>query len=67
MEFSDAQFWWIVAGSAAAVILISAVADHRRQKRNNVNDVGFMPWTGITVFAVLVALMATAVAIKASL
>jgi acetyl esterase/lipase len=67
MDFWDKHFWWGIAGAGALLIIVSAVADRRRQKRRNVNKVGFMPWTGITVLAVMVALMATAIAIKMSL
>ncbi len=65
-DFWDANLWWVIAASAAVLILVSAVADRRRQRRQDVDDVGFMPWTGITVFAVMIALMATAIAIKLS-
>jgi hypothetical protein len=67
MNYWGNHIWSSVAAAGALVIFISAVADRRRQKRINFEKVGFMPWTGITVFAVMVTLMATALAIKGSL
>jgi hypothetical protein len=64
MDLRDNYYWWIIAAGAACTVLISALADQRRQKRVRVENVGFMPWTGITLIAVMIALMATAMAIK---
>ena len=45
-----------VAGSVAAALAVLAwLADHRRMRRSNPDDVGFMPWTGIFVVALLAA------------
>lgn len=46
------------------IVLISSVADRRRHRRRDINDVGFMPWTAITVFAVLGTVLSAALAIK---
>jgi hypothetical protein len=53
-----------VSGISAALVLVSSLADRRRNRRANINDVGFMPWTAITVMSVLVAVIAAALAIK---
>lgn len=58
------HIWTIVAAGAAAVVLISSVADRRRQKRNNIEDVGFMPWTFMTILSMLLTVVAAALAIK---
>jgi hypothetical protein len=47
--------------------VISIFADRRRSARVRLEDVGFMPWTGITVMAVLLTVMAIALAIKSEL
>jgi len=52
--------WW-AAGGAAALALIAAAADWRRQRRRDLDRVGFMPWqplqfAGILAAAVLIAL-----------
>ena len=49
---------------AALAFVVSSVADYRRQKRTDIEAVGFMPWTAISVFSALFALMAGALALK---
>ena len=49
---------------SAVVVLISSLADRRRQKRTNIEDVGFMPWTLMTILAMLLTVVAAALAIK---
>jgi hypothetical protein len=49
---------------SGVAVLVSSLADRRRHRRSNINDVGFMPWTAITVFSVLAAVIAAALAIK---
>lgn len=46
------------------MVLISAWADRRRQRRNNLEAVGFMPWPLITILATLSALFSFALALK---
>ena len=70
MYLLDADFWdnhvWIASSMVSALlVLISTVADRRRQKRTRIDDVGFMPWTGITVISVLAMVITAAFAIKA--
>ena len=70
MYLLDADFWdnhvWIASSMMSALlVLISTVADRRRQKRTRIDDVGFMPWTGITVISVLAMVITAAFAIKA--
>jgi len=45
-------------------VLVSSLADRRRHNRMNIEDVGFMPWTTITVFSVLAMVLSVALAIK---
>ena len=70
MYLLDADFWdnhvWIASSMVSALlVLISTVADRRRQTRKRIDDVGFMPWTGITVMSVLATVITAAFAIKA--
>ena len=70
MYLLDTDFWdnhvWIASSMVSALlVLISTVADRRRQKRKRIDDVGFMPWTGITVISVLAMVITAAFAIKA--
>ncbi len=49
---------------AAIAVLGSSIADRKRQRRIRIDNVGFMPWTGITVLATLTAVVAAALALK---
>jgi hypothetical protein len=62
--FWDNHLWLGTAIVSGVVVLISSVADRRRHRRTNMEDVGFMPWTAITVFSVLATVIAAALAIK---
>jgi hypothetical protein len=63
----DNHFWEIAASCCAALVAVSAFADRRRNRRMHLEDVGFMPWTGITVMSVLLTVVAIAFAIKSYL
>ena len=58
------HFWTAVSLTSALIALISSCADRRRHKRTKIDNVGFMPWTAITVFSVLGTVLAAALAIK---
>ncbi|HEV7232935.1 MAG TPA: hypothetical protein VGN36_01725, partial [Sphingorhabdus sp.] len=58
------HFWTGMSVLSGAIVLVSSLADRRRNRRRDINDVGFMPWTAITVFAVLATVVAAALAIK---
>lgn len=55
---------WTLAGASAALAALSSFADWKRQRRRDLDQVGFMPWTLLTVLGVLAALMFAAVALK---
>lgn len=57
--------WTVFAMAAAMLSAVSIFADSRRQKRTQIERVGFMPWTGISILAIMVTLLSTALAIKA--
>lgn len=49
---------------AALLFALAELADYRRRNRRDVDKVGFMPWRGIALASVAVALFATAFALK---
>lgn len=62
--FWDNHGWAAIAFVAALIATVSILADRRRARRSRIDDVGFMPWTGITVFSMLVTLVAAALELK---
>ena len=52
-------------GIAAAIALIAWLADRRRMRRSDPDAVGFMPWTAVFFWAVLVALATLGLALRA--
>lgn len=57
------QQLWGGAAVAALVAVISGVSEHRRQRRRDLDRVGFMPWTLIQVLAMLAAMILASLAI----
>jgi hypothetical protein len=62
--FEGLQFWTWASIFSALVVVISSFADWRRTRRHDINAVGFMPWTAITLFAVLASVISAALALK---
>lgn len=62
--FLTKHAWGGISLLAAVTVFVSSVADKRRQRRNKFDDVGFMPWTAMTVMATLGTVIAAALAIK---
>lgn len=55
---------WTLAGAALAVSAFAAWREHRRQRRANLDRVGWVPWNFIQVMGGLAALVAAALAVK---
>lgn len=62
--FEGLQFWTLVSIGSAIVVAISSFADWKRTRRHDINAVGFMPWTAITLLAVLASVISAALALK---
>jgi hypothetical protein len=63
-EIWDDHFWVIAAIFCALIVLVSIIADRHRHNRTRIEDVGFMPWTGMTVSGVILTVISIAFAIK---
>ncbi|PNU04911.1 hypothetical protein [Novosphingobium guangzhouense] len=54
----DSLVLMTVCGSLAALIAaIALLGDHRRHRRKDIERVGFMPWTPIFFFSLMVAVL----------
>ena len=58
------HLWIAIALLSAVVVVVSSLADRRRNRRMNIEAVGFMPWTVITVMSVLATVLSIALALK---
>ena len=58
------SFWGELAVAAVIVAVVVSIAEHRRDNRSDIDKVGFMPWTTITMLAILTALISAALAFK---
>lgn len=60
--------WWTwhaaLGAIAVAVAALAWLADRRRMRRSDPDAVGFMPWTSVFFWAVLVALVTLGLAIR---
>lgn len=55
---------WIAVGIWVAVAAASGLAEWRRERRADLDQVGWMPWTFIQVMALLGAVVTAAFAIR---
>jgi len=58
------HFWTLLSIGSGLLVLVSSFADRRHHRRTNINKVGVMPWTTITVFSVLSTVVTAALAVK---
>lgn len=62
--FISNHFWTVISVLSGVLVIVSSLADRRRNRRQNIENVGFMPWTAITVMSVLATVVTAALAIK---
>ena len=62
--FDSFSLWGELAAAAVVIAVAASVAEHRRDNRADIDKVGFMPWTTITMLAILTALISGALAFK---
>lgn len=60
----DYHMWAVVAVASAVIAAVSIFADWRRNKRKTIGTVGYVPWTGISMLAIGMTLIASALAFK---
>lgn len=65
MDFEDpSHLLWAAAAFFAALVALAAWRDHRRTRRRDVDRPGWVPWTGITLLAMLMALVCAGLALR---
>lgn len=57
--------WAVIALLSAMASAAFILADRRRQRRVRLDPVGFVPWTGLSVFAMGLTLIAAVLAVRA--
>jgi hypothetical protein len=57
--------FWTGAGASLAVALVAGLLDWRRNRRRDLDSVGWMPWRGIQAAAFFAALAFAAIALHA--
>lgn len=55
---------WTTAGVAAGVAVIAALADRRRVRRTDLDRVGWVPWSAVLFFGLMIAAISAALALK---
>lgn len=58
------SIWGQLALAMSALAGTAAIADARRMRRRDFDRVGFMPWSMIFILSLVVAVCATAFALK---
>ena len=49
------MLWWIAAGVAVGVAVLAGVADWRRNRRDDLDRVGWIDWRSAQMFALIAA------------
>jgi hypothetical protein len=61
----QAQHWyWVGAAAALLLATVAGIAEARRQRRDRLDDIGWVPWRGIQVAAVFTFLAAVILGFK---
>lgn len=61
---SDAGRWTLIAAFALLFAIYGWLADRQRMRRRNPDRVGWVPWTGLFLLALLVAAVAGGLAVR---
>jgi hypothetical protein len=63
-EMTTQAMLWTAAGCAGSVAVFATGAEWLRNRRRNLDSVGWMPWQGISLFAFLGAVVLVALAMR---
>jgi uncharacterized membrane protein SpoIIM required for sporulation len=63
-DYDPAQLLWGAAGLLLLLAMLAALAEHRRNRRRNLDQPGWAPWNLIQILAFMLALAAAALAIR---
>jgi hypothetical protein len=63
-EITTQQLLWALAGTALLVAACAAWAEHRRNRRRDLDRPGIVPWNLIQVLAFLAVLASAGLALK---
>lgn len=55
---------WALSAIAATLAGVAAYADRRRQTRDDLDRVGMVPWPGVHLAAIVIAIVAAALAVR---
>lgn len=59
------RYWLLIVGGAAALLAIVAwIGDHRRSRRDDLDRVGFVPWTDVFFWSTMVAVLLLGLGIR---
>jgi hypothetical protein len=61
---STQDLLWVGAGASAALALVAGIADWRRNRRGNIDAVGWVPWRGMHLVAIAAALACAFLALR---
>ncbi len=56
--------WWMLAGAASLLAVASGYAEHRRNRRRDLDRPGWVPWALLQVLAAIAAVLAITLALK---
>ena len=63
-EAEPTTLLWFLSGVLLLLALGSAVAEHRRRKRRNLDKPGWVPWDLLQILSFLAAIIAAVLALK---
>ncbi|MBX9727388.1 MAG: hypothetical protein K2X31_00630 [Sphingopyxis sp.] len=58
------QTGYLIASASVALVAIASLAERQRNRRNDLDAVGFVPWPMVSIIGMITALFATALALK---